>query len=88
MSIPRRAQNPTLTPYIVLQRWCNYYPSMEFCLYIKGGMLKAISQKDTSVYYPFLKEKESELVPLLQRFVDKQVCPVFPAEDCGFGADS
>ena len=55
---------------------------MEFCLYIKGGMLKAISQKDTSVYYPFLKEKESELVPLLQRFVDKSV-PCFPQKTVG-----
>ena len=56
---------------------------MEFCLYVKGGSLKAISQKDTSVYYPFLKEKESELTPLLQGFIDRQVKPVFPVEDCG-----
>ena len=74
-----------MTPYIVLQRWCNYYPSMEFCLYVKGGLLKAISQKDTSVYYPFLKEKENELVPLLQGFIDQQVRPVFPVDDCRSG---
>lgn len=58
---------------------------MEFCLYIKSGSLKAISQKDASVYYPFLKEKRSELVPLLQSFVDHQVRPVFPVDDCKSG---
>ncbi|KNB45968.1 cell division cycle protein [Blastocystis sp. subtype 4] len=73
-------QSPFYEPLIVLQRWCNYYPSMEFCLYIGGGKLRAISQRDTSVFYPFLVEKRDELASLLKAFVNEIVLPYFSVD--------
>ena len=77
-----RKQSPFYEPLIVLQRWCNYYPSMEFCLYIGGGKLRAISQRDTSVFYPFLVEKRDELASLLKAFVNEIVLPYFSVDQC------
>jgi len=47
MSIPER-------PTIVLRRWCNLTPSMEFRLFVRDGKLAGISQRDTTTFYEFL----------------------------------
>ena len=58
---------------------------MEFCLYIHKGGLVAISQKDTSVFYPFLMNKREELSTLLTTFVQESECNNFPVEQCMCG---
>ena len=67
-----------VTPTLALQRWCNYYPSMEFCLYIADSRLIAISQRDTSVFYPFLLEHRERISALLNAFVKERVVGRFP----------
>ena len=70
------------SPVLALQRWCNYYPSMEFCLYIHNYQLIAISQKDTSLFYPFLLTARDSLTQQLQQFVNDRVKDRFPIKDC------
>ena len=67
------------------QRWCNYFPSMEFCLYIADGFLKAVSQRDTSVFYPFLVKEKDAICSLLTAFVADRVKGRFPVARCEGG---
>ena len=75
----------SVSPVIALQRWCNYFPSMEFCIYIANGSLKAVSQRDTSVYYPFLMKEKDTVCSLLSTFVADRVKGRFPVERCDDG---
>lgn len=74
-----------MSPVIALQRWCNYFPSMEFCLYIADGFLKAVSQRDTSVFYPFLVKEKDAICSLLTAFVADRVKGRFPVARCEGG---
>lgn len=58
---------------------------MEFCMYIHKGRLMAVSQKDASLFYPFLLEKKDYFSVLLQEFVEKVVRDCFPVETCKYG---
>lgn len=78
----RRSSLESVSPVIALQRWCNYFPSMEFCLYIREGVLKAVSQRDTSVFYPFLVTEKESICSLLCDFVRSRVQNRFPVEQC------
>lgn len=73
--------NTTVSPVLALQRWCNYFPSMEFCLYISDYRLIAISQKDSSLFYPFLLEARESISDLLSDFVERRVKDRFPIKD-------
>lgn len=45
----------------------------------------AVSQKDASLFYPFLLEKKDYFSVLLQEFVEKVVRDCFPVETCKYG---
>lgn len=74
----------TVSPVLALQRWCNYFPSMEFCLYITDYRLIGISQKDSSLFYPFLLEARESISGLLSDFVETRVKGRFPIKDSTF----
>ena len=71
-----------VSPVLALQRWCNYYPSMEFCVYLSDYRVIAISQKDVGLYYPFLKTAREHLQSLISSFVETRVKDRFPVKDC------
>ena len=77
----RNRSSHSLSPVLALQRWCNYYPSMEFCLYITNHKLIASSQRDCSLYYPFLQSAREALISLLSEFVETRVKDRFPVKD-------
>lgn len=51
-------------------------------MYISNHRLIAISQKDSSLFYPFLLTARESLYDLLSSFVDKYVKDRFPVKDC------
>lgn len=57
---------------------------MEFCLYITDYRLIAISQKDSSLFYPFLLEARESISGLLCDFVETRVKGRFPIKDSIF----
>lgn len=48
---------------LVLRKWANLNPSMEFRFYVRKGMLVGLCQRDSSTFYDFLaKEDERERI--------------------------
>ncbi|CAH1758401.1 10552_t:CDS:2 [Entrophospora sp. SA101] len=58
--ILRRQRSNEFEFELVIRKWCNMEPSMEFRCFVKNEELVAISQRDIT-YYPFLNEIKEEL---------------------------
>ena len=48
-------------PTLILRKWANLNPAMEFRLFICGGCLTGICQRDVTTCYDFLIEKDSDV---------------------------
>jgi hypothetical protein len=46
-------------PVVVLRKWANLNPAMEFRLFVSGGCLVGISQRDVTTCYSFLADDDS-----------------------------
>lgn len=59
---------------LVLRKWCNLHPSMEFRCYVYDHELVGISQRHPSKYYPYLQPPSDEtshpIVNIIQQFFD------------------
>eukprot|EP01132_Coremiostelium_polycephalum_P007406 gene7406-9101_t len=64
----------SLTPYhLVLRKWHNLYQSMEFRCFVKNNELIGISQRDTSSYFNFLKDKKLSLQSSITEFYNQNI---------------
>ncbi|KAL1921832.1 uncharacterized protein VTP21DRAFT_10474 [Calcarisporiella thermophila] len=64
---------------LVLRKWYDLPPSMEFRCFIRDGKLIAISQRDMS-YYPFLEEMRDELRQKIVDFYECSIQGLFPSQ--------
>jgi len=66
--------NAPLPPLqLVLRKWCNLNPSMEFRCFVRNHELVGISQRQHSVHYPHLNEDRDRLYDLIHDFFEDYV---------------
>ncbi|KAM9966364.1 hypothetical protein ACTFIR_006575 [Dictyostelium discoideum] len=77
-SINQDDKDDSLTPYVlVLRKWQNLQPSMEFRCFVKDNQLLGISQRDTSTYFKFLKDKKQKIQDAIVKFYNESICEKF-----------
>ncbi|KYQ92092.1 cell division cycle protein [Tieghemostelium lacteum] len=85
LKIDPNLDDQALTPYtLVLRKWHNLYASMEFRCTVKNNELIAISQRDTSTFYSFLKGKKAKIQETIQNFFTKKIQNQFSQNDYTF----
>ncbi|KAJ3046013.1 hypothetical protein HDV00_003761 [Rhizophlyctis rosea] len=63
---------------LVLRKWYDLSPSMEFRCFVRDGNLIGISQRDTANYYEFLPELANDFRDLIEHFYDQKLEGKFP----------
>ncbi|KAI9328274.1 cell division cycle protein [Obelidium mucronatum] len=72
---------------LVLRKWYDLHPSMEFRCFVKENRLIAISQRDHLNFYPFLAASRSVLESRIQQFYDLEIWGKFFADNSCFTFD-
>ncbi|KAI7863908.1 D123-domain-containing protein [Spinellus fusiger] len=68
----------TLKYDLILRKWYDLQPSMEFRCFVKNNRIIGISQRD-GCYYPFLVEAKDDLEETIHDFFEETVLDVFPS---------
>jgi hypothetical protein len=75
---------PPTPPQLVLKRWLELRPAMEFRCFARNRRLVGISQRHTCDHWPFLCAMKRQLSEQLDIFHDEHVADVFPAADVSY----
>ena len=59
--------------HLVLRKWCNLYPSMEYRCFVAHHELVCISQRNHSQYYPYLQQQKVQIVDDIYSFFSRIV---------------
>lgn len=65
---------------VVLRKWANLHPSMEFRVFVRGKSIVGICQRDCHTYYDFLEDKLDTLEQLIVQQFQRNIRDVFPLE--------
>jgi len=65
---------------VVLRKWANLHPSMEFRVFVRGKSIVGICQRDCHTYYDFLEDKLDVLEQLIVQQFHRNIRDVFPLE--------
>jgi hypothetical protein len=68
---------------LVLKKWVNVDPTMEFRLFVNDGLV-GISQRDCTIVYPTLVNSKEFVEPILIEFFETVIQDVFPLDKCMF----
>jgi hypothetical protein len=68
--------------FLVLRKWCNLFPSMEFRVFVKNNAVIGICQRDIYNYYEFLKDQKQEFSERIMDFYRTEIKDKFPDTDC------
>jgi len=72
----------SIRPTLVIRKWANLQPSMEFRIFIHGNEICGISQRDCCTYYDFLDEALlDKLQSLIEKFFRTHVQSVFSLQN-------
>lgn len=63
---------------LILRKWMEIYPGMEFRCFVKNHEIVAVSQRDISSYYPFIKENQDDIIADILSFHDEKIAELFP----------
>jgi hypothetical protein len=66
---------------LVLRKWFDLQPSMEFRCFVKNQEIIGICQRDVN-YYEFLPKMKSTIELLIYRFFEDHVCEHFDSLNC------
>jgi hypothetical protein len=79
--VPRRSAD---SHHLVIRKWANLLPSMEFRVFVRGGKIVGMSQRDCCTYYPFLgsEEEKDRIEELICSFFSAKVKKTFPLPSC------
>ena len=58
---------------LILRKWCNLNPSMEFRCFVRNHELLGISQRQHSIHFPHLTEDRDKLYDLIHDFFEDYV---------------
>lgn len=64
---------------LVLRKWFQINPSMEFRCFVRGRKLLAVTQRELN-YFDFLEEMRPELTELIEEFFEEKLKDTFPDE--------
>lgn len=70
--------------HLVLRKWANLQPSMEFRMFVYHGRLVGISQRDCCTFYEFLYAEIPRISKLLCAFFLNIVSGNIPLESCKY----
>ncbi|KAK9370043.1 D123-domain-containing protein [Lipomyces kononenkoae] len=70
---------------LILRKWVDFNPSMEFRVFVRRRKVLGISQRAEN-YYEFLEPLRDRLASLLQQFFDEKLRDTFPDENFCFDA--
>ncbi|KAG0228395.1 hypothetical protein BGW42_002239 [Actinomortierella wolfii] len=71
------------TLYLVLRKWFDLAPSMEFRCFVVNNKLVGISQRDMT-YYEFLKDIKEDVEDMIEDFFEDHIQNKFPDPDYTF----
>ncbi|KAI8913589.1 D123-domain-containing protein [Gorgonomyces haynaldii] len=72
VAVDRQVEVQDGTYELVLRQWYTLHPSNEFRCFVRNNEIIGISQRDTTNYYPFLKEKIDDYQEIIfELFEDK-----------------
>lgn len=78
---------PPTEPFVlVLKKWLDMKPSMEFRCFVRDRRLIGISQRNVGDFYPFLPAMADELADRLDVFFEDHIAPAFSATAYAFDA--
>lgn len=77
------APEPEVPYHLVLRKWINLNPSVEFRCFVRGRRLIALCQRDLN-HFDFLFGMQDRLARLIQDFFDEKVRDSFPDPDFTF----
>jgi len=86
----RSSEQSSVRPALVLRKYLELNPSLEFRCFVRGGKLRFACQRDPSRFHPFLNEPEmkQKIARLLDEFIERIVVPRFDSQGAsGFVAD-
>lgn len=72
------------TFHLVLRKWYDLLPSMEFRCFVRNNELIAISQRDYVTYYDFLHEIKDELEDIILDFFEDHIQGTFDDPSCKY----
>ncbi|XP_071816947.1 translation initiation factor eIF2 assembly protein-like isoform X2 [Apostichopus japonicus] len=62
---------------LILRKWMEINPSMEFRVFVKNDSIVGISQRETSTYYDTVASHAAEIQEEIEAFFDKFICSKF-----------
>lgn len=76
-------ENPPKFQYqLILRKWINMNPSMEFRCFIGNQTLLAICQRDVRTFYEYIGCEKSQIIQDIQDFFDENIRGKFPLDNC------
>ncbi|KAK9362738.1 D123-domain-containing protein [Lipomyces starkeyi] len=74
---------PSNEAELILRKWVDFNPSMEFRVFVRRRKILGISQRADN-YYEFLEPLRGRLSMLIQDFFNENLCSTFPDENFCF----
>jgi hypothetical protein len=69
------------SPYLVVRKWANLNPAMEFRVFVKDKRILAMCQRDCCTYYDFLEAKLDHIQDLIYKFMGSHPAFGCPGSD-------
>jgi hypothetical protein len=67
---------------LILRKWANLHPSMEFRAFVYNGRIVGLCQRNCTTYFPFLVKDMVAITPQLLTFLNQQLLPNAPLQSC------
>ena len=81
-TVPTPSMTRPETFHLVLRKWYDLLPSMEFRCFVRDNELIGISQRDYVTYYDFLHEIKEELEDIILDFFEDHIRGTFDDPSC------
>jgi hypothetical protein len=65
---------------LVIRKWANLIPSMEFRVFVSGKQIIGMCQRDSSTYYPFLAFEKAKISQAVRKFFGEVIQTSFPLD--------
>ena len=71
---------------LILRKWANLQPAMEFRVFVREERIVGVCQRDCCTFYDFLQdpEQQNEVADLIDGFFKTQLLPKVPLSSCEY----